>query len=1153
MRKLLPLILLVILCNISFAQTDTVAMQHKIDSLYKDFGVQYSKKDYKKALSLLLEVLPLSEKISSDAEHSDLLSGLGTMYFYIGDVQNSLKYYKLAADLQEKLLDSKHSDYIESLNSIGLIYYYTGEYEKALEYYLKALEIQKMFAGEENAAYANSLNNIGILYSEMGKYNKALEYKLQALEILNKYTSENTVDYANMLNNVGLSYSETGDYKNAMECYNKAAEIQKKLLGTEHQSYATTLNNIGTLLYRTDDYHNALKYFLQSAEILKKALGDEHSDYLTALNNIGLICSEKGDYQNAMKFYTQVLEIRKKTLGKTHPDYAATLNNIAALYSNMGDCNDALTFAIQALEIQGKALGKNHPEYATSLNNIGSLYSCLGDYGNAMKYKLQALEIEKNVLGETNQNYIATLDNIGVLCSDMGDYPNALKYYIQALEIREKGIDNGSISHANLMNNIAALCSENGEYPTALQFYLQALEIWKKVLGVEHPNYATTLDNIASLYYLTGDYQNALNYRKQAIEIKKKALGENHPDYATTLGNMGVLYSKMNDIPNALKCNQQALEIKEKVLGLEHPDIALTLSNIAALYYENGDYQNAINTNSIANNIRKTNIIRNFSFMTTHEREAYWNVNNFNFSRSILYSYRCSNDTLAAKISYDTELITKGLLLASEISLTKIIKESGNGTLISEFETMKTMHLQLNKELERPVADRIYNCDSLENEIQKLERHIVESSKEFGDITNFIRIDWKDVQKSLKNNDVAIEFTNIALTKDSTVYAAIILTKNMESPVFVPLFEQKEIARLLRGIAPAKPETPSDDENRGATSFSSKRLGIYESTGLYNMIWKPLEKYFPDNPRIYFAPSGMLHQIAVEYAPIDHEQIISDKYEIYRVSSTRFLAMDYIPNPMKNSVLYGGIFYDSDSTTMKRESDRYPSRSTSYSSFASFNKGEDRGSLSYLPGTKTEVENIVGKMKNNRIKSTLYEGSQANEESFKALSGKDISILHIATHGFFLPTDEKLSGDQSLVQSGLLFSGANYAWQNLTVPDGVEDGILTAKEISFLDLRKTDLVVLSACQTALGEISDEGVFGLQRGFKKAGVRTIIMSLWSVDDNATLLMMTDFYSNLTKGMTKREAFLAAQNKVKNTADFENPRYWAAFIMLDGNGN
>ena len=513
--------------------------------------------------------------------------------------------------------------------------------------------------------------------------------------------------------------------------------------------------------------------------------------------------------------------------------------------------------------------------------------------------------------------------------------------------------------------------------------------------------------------------------------------------------------------------------------------------------------------------------------------------------------YHLPGDTLATATSYDAELITKGLLLASEINMTNIIMESGDSILISDYENLKTMHLQLDMELEKPISERVFDCDSLNEEIQKVERRVVEKSKEFGDITNFIKIDWKEVQNSLKPNDVAIEFSNFT-ENDTTKFVALVLTKDMKAPVCVPLFNQFEMQKLQRGIVPVKTETSTDEENRGAATVAAKRQGIYESTGLYNLLWKPLEKYFPENPRIYFAPSGMLHQIAVEYAPIDGGKLVSDKYEIYRVSSTRFLAMEYMPQPMKNSVLYGGVYYDSDTTTMKKESDRYSTRSASTTT-ASISRSGERGSLNYLPGTKTEVENIVGKMKKKKVTTTLYEGSQANEESFKALSGSDISVLHIATHGFFLPTDENISGDQSLIQSGLLLAGANYAWQNLPVPDGVEDGILTAKEISFMDLRKTDLVVLSACQTALGEITGEGVFGLQRGFKKAGVRTIIMSLWPVDDNATLLMMTEFYANLTKKMSKREAFLAAQNKVKTTPGFENPRYWAAFIMLDGNEN
>jgi CHAT domain-containing protein/Tfp pilus assembly protein PilF len=810
-----------------------------------------------------------------------------------------------------------------------------------------------------------------------------------------------------------------------------------------------------------------------------------------------------------------------------------------------------LKYNIKAKEIRGKNLGEYHLYYARSLNNIGVAYYNIGDYQNAIDYFEQALKIKKLILGEEHLDNASSLNNIANTYKNIGDYQKSLKYHMQAMEIIKKTLGEEHLDYATSLNNIGNTYFYMGDYQNSLKYHMQALEIRKNTLGEAHPDYAASINNIGFVYYEIGDYQKALEYYTKALEIRKKVLGEEHPDYAASLNNIGAIYSNLADYQNSLKYLIKAKELHSRILGNEHPNYVLSLNNISDIYYNMKDSQNAIRMSQNAIDISKKNLIKNFSFMTSHEREAYWDSNNRYLSWAIRYVYSSPNDTIATKTSYDTELITKGLLLASEISITNTIMESGDTALISEYETMKNMHLQLNTELERPIEERVYNCDSLENEIQKMERHIMEKSKEFGDVTHFIKIDWKEVQNSLNPNDVAIEFANFT-EKDTTRYLALVLTKNMEAPVCVPLFTKNEIGKMLRGTVPAKQESSTDDENRGATTVAAKRQGIYESTNLYNALWMPLEKYFPENPRIFFAPSGMLHQIAVEYAPIGNGKLVSDKYEMYRISSTRFLAMDYMPKPLKNSVLYGGVYYDSDTTTMKQESERFTRGTDETStSFASLNKDEARSALPYLQGTKTEVENIAAKMKKKKISTTLYEGSQANEESFKSLSGSDISVLHVATHGFFLPTDEKLSGDQSLVQSGLLLSGANYAWQNQTLPEGIEDGILTAKEISFMDLRKTDLVVLSACQTALGEITGEGVFGLQRGFKKAGARTIIMSLWPVDDNATLLMMTEFYTNLTNGTTKREAFLAAQNKVKTTAGFENPRYWAAFIMLDGN--
>ena len=1113
MKKIIIISFLSLLCAPAFSQADTTAIFHIADSLNTLGDKLYDREKYIEALVL----------------------------------------YTQASEMTKDINNGYNKHYATALYNIAWVYKVSGELQKTLELFIQTMEIRKKIFGEENAKYAKLLNHISNVYEDLDDYQNALKYKTRAVEIRKKILGEEHPDNAPLLNNLGLLYCDMGDYQNALKCLSQAIEIRKKTIGEEHPDYASSLSNIGIVYRNMGDYQNALKYYSQAMKIRKKVLGEEDPDYAASLNNIGIAYNNMGDYQNALKYSLQAMKIRKKVLGEDDPDYAASLNNIGSTYDDIGDYQNALKYYSQAMEIRKKALGEEHLLYASSLNNIGIVYSEMRDYQNALKYSLQALDIEGKVLGEGHPKYAASLNNIGCIYDDMGDYQNAMKYHLQALQIRGKVLGEEHPYYTQSLNNIGIVYDNIGDYPNALKYYLQASEIRKKVLGEENPDYATSLNSIGIAYYDMGNYQNALKYYSQAMEIRKKALGEENPDYAASLNNIGNAYLSMEDYPNALKYHSQAMEIRKKVLGEEHSAYASSLNNIGLVYYNMGDYLNAIKKSKKSTDIYKKNLIKNFSFMTTHEREAYWNTDNKHFSRNIKYMLYSPNDTLATKIAYDSELITKGLLLASEISLTNTIMESGDTALISEYETMKTAHLQLNKELERPIAERVLNCDSLENEIQKMERHIMEKSKEFGDVTHFIKIDWKEVRNSLKPNDVAIEFSNYT-EDDTTRYVAFVLTKDMEAPVCVPLFEQSEMQKLQRGIAPAKSEKQKDDENRGATTVAAKRQGIYESTGLYNLLWKPLEKYFPENPRIYFAPSGMLHQIAVEYAPTGNGKTISDKYEMYRVSSTRFLAMDYMPKPLKNSVLYGGVYYDSDTTTMKQESDRYSTRSaTSYTSFADFNRNEDRGSLNYMPGTKTEVEDIVGKLKKKKISATLYEGAQANEESFKALSDKDISLLHIATHGFFLPTDEKLSGDQSLVQSGLLLSGANYAWQNKPLPEGIEDGILTAKEISFMDLRKTDLVVLSACQTALGEITGEGVFGLQRGFKKAGVRTIIMSLWPVDDNATLLMMTEFYANLTKGMSKRDAFLAAQNKVKTTEGLGNPRYWAAFIMLDGNEN
>lgn len=399
----------------------------------------------------------------------------------------------------------------------------------------------------------------------------------------------------------------------------------------------------------------------------------------------------------------------------------------------------------------------------------------------------------------------------------------------------------------------------------------------------------------------------------------------------------------------------------------------------------------------------------------------------------------------------------------------------------------------------------------------------------------------------------------------------------MASPVLIPLFEQKQI--------------PTADK-------------LYTTSSMAQLVWKPLDKYLEDVENIYFAPSGELYNIAIEHIPYwDGNILVSDKWNIHRLSSTRELAMNKEEAAIKQSAIFGGIKYDTDSKQLLANSKKYPSGERSFALFpiALADTLNMRGGVSELPETKIEAEEISNTLSLKSVNSLLRTDTTATEGEFKHLSKQKINLMHIATHGFywteheakfygnqlaFLTSDARshYEEDKALTRSGLLMAGANNALKGERLPEGVDDGILTAMEVSQLDLQGLDLVVLSACQTGLGEIKGDGVFGLQRGFKKAGANSIMMSLWKVDDTATRMLMGQFYKNLTSGMSKHESLKQAQkylreyevevemaqdtrhqisahakeqaqqeaNKEKTTKKvkrYQDPYYWAGFILLD----
>jgi CHAT domain-containing protein len=527
-------------------------------------------------------------------------------------------------------------------------------------------------------------------------------------------------------------------------------------------------------------------------------------------------------------------------------------------------------------------------------------------------------------------------------------------------------------------------------------------------------------------------------------------------------------------------------------------------------------------------------IIEKFQEYTAIQRKELWDKFRPWYCEFIPQMIYEMGDDFNLSFSYDAVMFGKGLLLNTENSLRQALINSGNPELLMKYELLNEQKKELNRIRSKRMDpdEKAKLTDEILEKIRDTERQLIQGSMLYNDFTKKIRINTRHLYDVLQDHEMTIEFCLI-----NGDYYALLFKRSIPELSMVKLCSEEQLTR---------------DED------------------IYASIWAPLEEYLQDITDIYFSPDGKLYNIGIEYAclPSEDKTLINEKYRIHRLSSTRELVVArnkdyYHPKAEESAILYGGIDYDVESRDIETEDTELTYRSA-------FNlRSLDRGSvntLPYLPGTKKEIE-MIGKTlqeASTPILVTTLTKRNATETSFKQLSGKKNRIIHLATHGFYITKKQanQMSGhsvinisnindsyveDRELLRSGLLMAGAMSEEKDKTI----DDGILTALEVASMDLSSTELIVLSACETALGDVSSEGVFGLQRGFKKAGVQSLLMSLWKVDDTATQILMTEFYKGLTLGQSKREALLNAQKYLRQyqNGKYDKPEYWAAFILLD----
>jgi CHAT domain-containing protein len=891
--------------------------------------------------------------------------------------------------------------------------------------------------------------------------------------------------------------------------------------------------------------------------------GPETAEYASILNLRGTIDFKNSNYYKAEKYYFTSLEIRRRIFGRNHMEYARSLNNLALLYSQIGEYEKSELYHNKAKEIREKTPGKNSEDYASTINNLAILYKTLGTYDKAEALYIESKDIWEKITGKMSKDYASSINNLANLYYEMGRYKKAEALYLESNNIRLKVLGRISSEYASGINNLANLYRVMKQNEKAETLGLESIEIWEQI-DKRHSDYASSLNNLANLYYDMKMYEKAEKMYISAMDIREATLGKVHPEYASSLNNLANLYSDMKMYEKAEYLFKQSKEIREQTLGKAHSSYANSLKNLANLYATIGKYEVTERLMDTTTQIVHDLLAQAAQFSSEQDLGYYQKKENQKLSYIPSYLHSGYFSGRMACIAYDDALFQKGFL-QSAARRTNLMT-TGSPEADSLLRLLKSYRFILSKEYLKPISER-KKVAELEYLVNSLESNITKSVSGYVKVLPHVR--WREVQSVLEADEAALEFLRFQVLfpnlKDSFLYAALIIKPGLDAPCYVPLCNEIMLELLLNRNGDRKQIYV--EQLYKSLSRSIVLGNKQKDVSLYELLWKPLEQSLLGIKTVYYSGTGLIHRINMGAIPVALDTTLSDRYRLVQLGSTRSVVVSTNNERINtNSLIIGGISYDIDSTRLLRT--LHALDSFSYTSRGEKCVGRQDSSSNYieywssLPYTEKEAKNISEIMRTAGYNVTNLSSYDAVEEIFHKInsSGDSPRVLHIATHGFFLPDSKELRkegesnvykrSDNPLIRSGLILAGGNHAWRTgMPIVPGAEDGILTAYEISQINLSNTELVVLSACETGLGDIQgNEGVYGLQRAFKIAGVKYLIMSLWQVPDQQTSAFMTQFYKNwLENDMTIPDAFRVTQREMRER--FIDPYSWAGFVLIE----
>jgi tetratricopeptide (TPR) repeat protein len=1036
--------------------------------------------------------------------------------------KESAAAYETALPFAEQEFGKESDNYLRTRNSLARSMTLGGRKQQGKKLLLENIDLCRGKANER--LYADALYNAGWFFLREKKFDNSLGHLKEAAKIYKRVSGDNSIEYAEAVNALARSYANIGLYNLAEPLYLETLEIRKKVFGEKHPEYAESTNSLGILYKNMGKYSVAESYYLKTLELRKELYGEKHIDYAHTLNNLAILYRAIGNYPAAEPLYKQALEIKRELLGTDHPSYAVTLNALAVFYRNIGNYPAAEAHYQEALKIKKQVFGEKHPDYAISLNNLGYLYEETGNFQAAEQLYLQALRIKKETLGERNPEYLSSLQNLGVLYKDMGNFSSAKKVFEEVLKVRKETYGEEHTYYASTLHYLAQLNELTGDYKNALIFYDMGLKIRKAVFGNKHPEVGESLYSKAELALKMGDFSAARPLVEESLDVFAASLGKSHKRYAESLGLLAIASMKTGKEREAKSMFLQVLNILKESVGDKHPSYVKWLNTCADSYWLAGEYEKSLLIRIQVKDWALGQVKTHFPYLSEVEKERFFEHNVKPYIHS--FSYFSINDSkksreFAADL-YDIQLETKAILLNASAKWKSNILTSGDKRLLQQFLSWENLRSRINTLYSASEIDK-RELSQLEEEANLLEKQLSLLSERFNKKFQYEQLQWEDVRQKLNKGEAAIEVVRIqkfgkgsadsGLSQsasssfllshiDSVQYAFLIIQPENNTPDLILLNNGKAMERQLSFYRNAIKFRVKDDQS-------------------FSLLFQPVYDHLKKNKisKIYFSPDGLYHQLNLKtlFNPRS-EKYLCDELAIHQVTNTKDLLVEDQVNITNKYAIVMGV----------------PQFEEQYAE---------------LPGVRKEIEMVYNELLEKEWEAELKEGVQVNEKDIKDLYNP--KLLHIATHGYFEAKDylEESAKAQGARKNPLWHSGlvVSKTVDELSAVTNDNDGLLTAYEAMNLNLDGTEVVVLSACDTGLGEVKyGEGVYGLQRAFMVAGAKNVIMSLWKINDEVTQKLMTLFYENFTISKDAREALTSAQNEIRQS--YSDPYYWGAFVLV-----